>query len=394
VDRLLEIEDIDVNFKSDRPTTTPLRQALELGHETIAERLAADSRIDKEYAFHMAAAFGNLKIVRFFVEQKGIRTDSVSDWGKEAIILALSSSSDETATYLLAKYAFDNPNCPAACYGMSAVDVAAENGLGNALRILLQKGGDISKNSMGSCTSLQLAARQGHERVVELLLEYGADPTAPPGEMPPLIEAAAHGRASVIRILLDRPGVDVNYRGRRNMTPLLHAAFSGHYEAVRVILEFGGEINSQNDFGVTALSFAARCGFTDVVMLLLSYGAKTDMEGGTGITALSSAVKYEHVSIVEMLLSHGANVNSTDTSGEAPLYLAVRNRQEEMVRLLLQRADIELDPRSPEDGLTPLELAEKEGYEEIVMLLLERGAGQPKSPLEDQFLGICVRPNL
>jgi ankyrin repeat protein len=65
-----------------------------------------------------------------------------------------------------------------------------------------------------------------------------------------------------------------------------------------------------------------------------------------------------------------------------------------MVRLLLQRADIELDLRSLENGLTPLELAEKEGYKEIVMLLLERGAGQPKSSLEDQFLGNCVRPNL
>jgi ankyrin repeat protein len=47
--------------------------------------------------------------------------------------------------------------------------------------------------------------------MVELLLEYRADLTAPPGEVPPLIEAASHGRANIIRILLDRLDVDVNY---------------------------------------------------------------------------------------------------------------------------------------------------------------------------------------
>jgi ankyrin repeat protein len=131
VDQLLEIEDIDVNFKCDRMATSLLRQALELGYKIIAKCLAADSRIDKEYAFHIAAAFRNLKIVWFLVEQKGICTDSVSE-GKTAIILALSSNSDETVTYLLTKYAFDNPNCLAG-YGVSAVDIAAKNGLENAL---------------------------------------------------------------------------------------------------------------------------------------------------------------------------------------------------------------------------------------------------------------------
>jgi ankyrin repeat protein len=50
-DRLLEIEDIDVNFRTSELRTTPLWQALNKGHVPIAERLAFDSRIDKTGCF-------------------------------------------------------------------------------------------------------------------------------------------------------------------------------------------------------------------------------------------------------------------------------------------------------------------------------------------------------
>lgn len=389
VHRLLQVEDLDVNIQSEHINpATPLLVALENGRETIAQRLASDSRLDTQAALVDAVSCGCFSIVRFLIEERRVPPDET------ALLYALEAnafprrptderrrSADDTVTYLLDKFPNFDPNRPSG-FTLSAFDHAAENGLENAVRIMLQKGVDLSKNAEGKCMSLALATRNGHAAVVKLLLEHGADPTASPGGWSPLLEAAGGGHAGVIRVLLEQPGIDVNYRDRRSMTPVLCAAFDGRYEALRVLLESGGEVNAQNEYGVSALSFATLCGYTDVVRLLLSYGAQVDIESSPRlIGTLRQAVGREDVATAEALISGGADVNLTESGGWTPLYTAVRNRHEEMVRMLLQREDIELDPRTSEDGRTPLEVAMEEDYPELVTLLLERGAGQPKRPV-------------
>jgi ankyrin repeat protein len=355
--------------------------ALENGHETIAQLLASDSRLDTRAALADAASCGSSSIVRFLIEERGVRPDET------ALLHALEAnafsgrpiderrrSADDTVIYILDKFPNFNPNRPCGFTG-SAFDHAAKNGLENAVRIMLQKGVALSKNSESGCMSLALAARNGHAAVVKLLLEHGADPTTSPGGCIPLLEAAGGcggGHTGVIKALLEQPGIDVNYRGGRSMTTVLQVACNGQYEALSVLLESGSEVNAQNEYGVTALSFATSCGYTDVVKLLMRYGAQVDIEISPTVGTLGKAVGREDIATAEALISGGADVNLTGRGG-SPLYMAVKNRHEEMVRMLLQRKDIELDPRTSEDGRTPLEMSMEEDYPELVALLLEQG---------------------
>jgi ankyrin repeat protein len=400
VDRLLQVENLDLNIKSEHTnSTTALLVALENGHTTIAQRLVSDSRLDTQAALEDAASCGSSSIVRFLIEERCVPPDET------ALLYALEGndfsarpiderrrSADDTATYLLDKFPNFDPNHPSGFTG-SVFDHAAKNGLENAVRIMLQKGVDLSQNAEGSCMSLALATRNGHATVVKLLLKHGADSTGYPGGWTPLLEAAAGGHADVIRVLLEQPGIDVNYRDLRGMTPVLQAAFNGQYDALRVLIESGGEVNAQSEYGVTALSIATSCGFTDVVRLLLSYGAQPDIERSPVPGTLRKAVAREDVKTAETLILGGADVNLD--SGCSPLYMAVTNRDEAMVRLLLQREDIELDPRSLQDGRTPLELAMDEGYPELVALFLERGgAGQLKHPFVGEIYLDGVRARM
>ena len=387
VNRLLEIPGIDLDIRDYRSNNTPLRHALNCGHDAVAKCLASNQRMDKQAALFDAASFGNLNLVRFLIEQIGVPPDSADEQGFSALHFALQSNSDETATYLLTKCTLHDVNIRLSCG--SAVAQAAGQGLENAVRILLERGADISPDPENGLTPIYFAASSGHARVVKLLLDHGADPTVPP-EKPPLLVAASRGHAGVIAVLLEHPGVDADFQTRNGRATLVQAAHSGNYEAVRLLLESGSQVSAQTDHGSSALCSAAMSGSDDVVRLLLSHGAQLDIESA----ALGRTVNFEHLSTAEILISNGVNVNAPDIGGSAPLYMAVRQRYEEMVRLLLQSEDIDLNLRDPESGLTPLELAQQRDYPEIVALLVAWAARYPVRRLEYQNLPIIEKSRL
>ncbi|ERF74886.1 hypothetical protein EPUS_09092 [Endocarpon pusillum Z07020] len=72
--------------------------------------------------------------------------------------------------------------------------------------------------------ALQAASSGGHEKVVQMLLDRGAEVNAQGGEyrLTPLYEAALNGHLAVVKLLLNR-GADVSIASERGWTPL-HAA--------------------------------------------------------------------------------------------------------------------------------------------------------------------------
>ena len=77
----------------------------------------------------------------------------------------------------------------------------------------------------------------------------------------------------------------------RVLTALMEAADEGHVEVVRLLLESGADINTQEDYGngATALMEAAGNGHVEVVRLLLENGADTNTQNNSGRTVLMYA---------------------------------------------------------------------------------------------------------
>jgi hypothetical protein len=138
------------------------------------------------------------------------------------------------------------------------LSAAASRGDVTALRGLLDEGAEVEAGDNAGWTSIIHAARGGHNEVVQLLLQHGANP-------------------------------NVVENGNQNMTPLHWAATSNNIDGVRMLLENGADVNRSTTNGYTALMLAANNASPQLVQLLLNYKPNLDLRNDEGQTALAFA---------------------------------------------------------------------------------------------------------
>jgi hypothetical protein len=106
---------------------------------------------------------------------------------------------------------------------------------------------------------------------------------------------------------------------------LLVAACRGNVQMVKMYLERGATVNSQNPSGQSALHLSVQHGQRNVVRLLTkTYNADVSLCDSEGQTPLHLAIMHcaAKQDIVEMLLQRGAEINVKNNVGRSPLDLA------------------------------------------------------------------------
>ena len=132
-------------------------------------------------------------------------------------------------------------------------------------------------------TLLHEAAALGNLRMVELLLQLGADPDVKAsGGHSPLYclanECRVKGGGDVVRALV-RAGAQVDARSPAKQCTALHmAARRGNAEIAAALLDCGAAIDARDKAGETPLERAKNCRKSGVASLLVSRGAGADFE--------------------------------------------------------------------------------------------------------------------
>jgi ankyrin repeat protein len=137
----------------------------------------------------------------------------------------------------------------------------------------------------------------------------------------PLHYAALYGSADAVRIVLEAGG-DPNARNKSQATPVMYGAYD--FEKTRLLVEKGGDVNAKANEGSTALWVAAGVpGNGKTVRYLIEKGANVKEARPTGADYLMRAAEHEHLSTVRLLLDKGLDPHRADGAGDTALAAAL-----------------------------------------------------------------------
>jgi ankyrin repeat protein len=176
---------------------------------------------------------------------------------------------------------------------------AAEQNHTDEVLGLIGRGLDVNTASPDGTTLLMTAARNGNLRLFDALLRMRANhlirnkygDTA-------LMFAALHGRLDAVKRLADLGGPQEN---RDGWTPLHYAAFGGHVEVARYLMEKGAKVDAAAPNGHSALMLAAGSGHLEMVKLLADAEAAAGLGDGSIPEARRLAAAKGHPEVADYL---------------------------------------------------------------------------------------------
>jgi ankyrin repeat protein len=317
-------------------------------------------------------------------------------------------------------------------WGRTALHVAAWRNRAACVRLLLDRGADVSIRDYGdNAYALHFAADAADLDVVTLLVEAGSDVIGE-GDDHQLgvlgwatcfahvredvaVYLIAHGAKLNLwsAIALDRED-DVRAfiagdpslvrarmsRSEQHRTPLHHAAAKNRPRMVRILLDLGADQNASDAVGMTALTTASQeHADPSIVMMLLAAGANLDFVSalyleryepaeamlrddpsrigpdGRDTIALHLSVSRKNGAAVRWLIAHGVDVNAKRNlwdCNHTALHMTAESGAIDMARLLL---DAGADPNIRDDkyDATVLGWAEFCEQPQVAELVRERG---------------------
>lgn len=174
-----------------------------------------------------------------------------------------------------------------------------------------------------------LIAQYRHQPdIVRILLD-----TEPPLD---IWDASAVGRASRVAQLLDEDPTLLDGYSTDGFFPLGLAAYFGHVDAVRVLLDRGAPIDqvARNPMRIQPLHAAAAGGHGEIVALLVGRGAPVNATQQGGWTPLHATVKRGDTELTRLLLDHGADPKLQNEEGKSAIGLAAEQGNVELLKLL------------------------------------------------------------
>ncbi|XP_062954944.1 cortactin-binding protein 2 isoform X1 [Cynocephalus volans] len=186
---------------------------------------------------------------------------------------------------------------------------------------------------------------------------------APLAGRPTLLQqAAAQGNVTLLSMLLNEEGLDINYSCEDGHSALYSAAKNGHTDCVRLLLSAEAQVNAADKKGFTPLCAAAAQGHFECVELLIAYDANINHAADGGQTPLYLACKNGNKECIELLLEAGTDRSVKTTDGWTPVHAAVDTGSVDGLKLLMYRQapahGNSVNEEEPESGIFDLDREE------------------------------------
>ncbi|ERF71929.1 hypothetical protein EPUS_06488 [Endocarpon pusillum Z07020] len=351
--------------------STPIHRAAEGGYVGCIKLLieAGANPLQKKRSnvtpVQLALSSGHPEAVEQLLEPMKKNSPPISEYEETLVLLARRGF--ENGVKKVLEHPLLNLDSTDSLYGQSPLSHAAENGHEGIVRLLLQKGANPNSTDLAGRSPLSWAALNGREAVVQLLLDKGANADLSDNEgWNALHLAVADNCESIVKLLLEK-GVGTSATLKSGYTALDLAVNNSSPDMVRLLVDSGASMSTRTKYQFSPLDMAVRDGDLSVARALLDLGAEMWVTGPDGHTPLDIALYHGHQHIVDLFLEH--NVNSLgEEQGLTKLHLAMLSgNKKSMQEFLDQGGDINcLD----KNGMTALHLAAARSDEDLVLFLL------------------------
>ena len=228
-----------------------------------------------ETPLHMAAKVGHFEIVRKLI-QKRASFDSRNNQCLTPAQVAIKENQTKIAKFFIESY---DPR------RVLRSAVVKENA--PMVKLLLEIGENPNSTELGNITLLHKAVRMGHLKIVQYLIDHGANVEAQTnGSMEtPLHYAVKYSSEEMIEELL-KNNIQINSLDRDHCTPLWLAVSNGKKEIVEVLIDAGADVNIQDNRNRKPLEIAfIKYGHGAISKLIMGISSRFVMI--RGITYLS-----------------------------------------------------------------------------------------------------------
>ena len=359
-----DVDEDDGSDLSRSPTLTKQDNEPEVRRILAQEQPHAFINEGGETALHLAAK-QDVYLVREVLDH-GFDVNLRNVCGETPLMCAVNFENIDTVAFLLKNHADVNArdDQQSTCLHLAALNDKS----GSITRMLLRCNPDFETMDGIGMTPLFLAAFNGNDAVLRLLLRFGARPEAkeldgfnalhyacmranhvfmsrlldqngPDFEafydlskygLPtdPSLSTPSKRRAQIVHSLIEH-SADIHATSK-GFTPLHIAALTAQEQLVHILLSNGAEAS-----GVSVIT--AYYGLTSqTVDDLLTHGASVSAtDSRWNKTALTWTAEIGSPSTLKVLLSHGANVHHQDKQGSSALHYAGANARNESIKLLL-----------------------------------------------------------
>lgn len=337
----------------------------------------------------------------------GADPNLVNDYGQRAIDELIDNytyrmtDTPELIAALLKKGASPDIS-PVAEIEEGPLHLAAQYGHKQSVALMLQYNALVDGYTRGFSpkTPLLIAAEHGHAEIADALLKKGANPLKTDGQgRTPLHLAAHNGNEDLVKLLLEQPGVDVNAVDDFGRSALHHACLREKDDAAKVLLAAGANTDLYDKNGFTPLQLAVHMGNADLLPVFAEWhGEKANWNTQTAEkkeSLLHLAVRHGMEAPVRKLIDLGADICALNEKGQSPLHIAIADNNSNIADMLLKEMDkknIHPDSLTDKDGNTPLHIAVMEDHTPMARKLMEAGSDITKpNGADDLPIHIAVK---
>ena len=247
-----------------------------------------------------AAQTNQFETVRFLLEQ-GAAVDAQNKRGQTALFYAVEEEAVEAVEVLLEygsdvqKKGWDGTPFEIAVYSDPAIGKMITEA---------DKAKPSRQSQAARVEMLSSAAFDNNVALVRDLIQQGVDVNGTEDGFSALMMAASQGYDTIVQILI-AAGANVDAKDAEGETALFKAAYWGKPEIIKLLLSAGANANNTNTSGTTALMSTLVWNSADSVRVLLEAGADATAKNNEGYSVLAIARAERKRRIVEILQEAG-----------------------------------------------------------------------------------------